>query len=150
MSIEKNNPKVMRSWAMYDWANSVYSLTIVSAVFPAYFESVTTPEVSFLGLNLQNTSLYSYALSFSFLVISFLSPILSGIADSRGNKKSFMKFFTYLGSAACAAMFFFDETNLGLGITTSIIASIGFAGSLVFYNINIVSASPTTRSVLAT
>lgn len=134
MTIEKNNPKVLRSWAMYDWANSVYSLTIVSAVFPAYYEAVTEEQVTFLGFQLQNTSLYSYALSFSFLIISMISPILSGIADSKGNKKSFMKFFTYLGSIACACMFFFDESNLSLGIWTSVIASIGFAGSLVFYN----------------
>ena len=77
MNQEKNNPKVLRSWAMYDWANSVYSLTIVSAVFPAYYESVTNSNVNFMGFNMQNTSLYSYALSFSFLIISFLSPILN-------------------------------------------------------------------------
>jgi len=134
MNQEKNNPKVLRSWAMYDWANSVYSLTIVSAVFPAYYESVTNSNVNFMGFNMQNTSLYSYALSFSFLIISFLSPILSGIADSLGRKKSFMKFFTYMGATACASMFFFNETNLELGIIATIIASIGFAGSLVFYN----------------
>ena len=134
MNQEKNNPKVLRSWAMYDWANSVYSLTIVSAVFPAYYESVTDVNVNFLGMNLKNTTLYSYALSFSFLIIAILSPMLSGIADSLGRKKAFMKFFTYLGALSCAAMFFFNETNLELGIATTVLASIGFAGSLVFYN----------------
>jgi UMF1 family MFS transporter len=134
MNQAKNNPKVLRSWAMYDWANSVYSLTIVSAVFPAYYGYVTEPNVTFLGMDLQNTTLYSYALSFSFLIIAILSPMLSGIADSLGRKKAFMKFFTYLGAFSCAAMYFFNETNLELGIATTILASIGFAGSLVFYN----------------
>lgn len=130
----KNNKKIMTSWAMYDWANSVYSLVITSAIFPVYYTSITPEKVNFLGIEFINTALYSYAVSFSFLIIVFLSPILSGIADYSGQKKNFMKFFCYLGSISCAGLYFFDANNITFGIIFYIIASIGFAGSIVFYN----------------
>lgn len=124
---------------MYDWANSVYSLTITTAVFPIYYESVTTQadgnaDVTFLGWVLPNTVLYSYALSFSFLFTAALIPFLSGIADYSGNKKAFLKVFAYLGALACIAMFFFEGDNVSFGILMAIVASVGYSGSLVFYD----------------
>ncbi|GAA0878892.1 MFS transporter [Algoriphagus jejuensis] len=124
---------------MYDWANSVYSLVITSTIFPVYYNSVTkgtdgSDLVDFFGWKVINTVLYSYSISFSFLVIAILSPLLSGIADASGKKLSFMKLFAYLGSAACAGLFFFEGDNLEFGIICSILASIGYAGSIVFYN----------------
>ena len=135
----KNNKKIINAWTFYDWANSVYPLVITAAIFPAYYESVTTSEtgsdlVNFLGLNIKNTVLYSYAFSLSFLIIAFLSPILSGIADYSGNKKGFMRFFVFLGSISCSTLFFFNGQNIILGIGAFMMASIGFNGSLVFYN----------------
>lgn len=135
----KDQPKIVNSWAMYDWANSVYSLVITSTIFPIYYNSITNVDgndmVTFLGLNFKNTALYSYAISFSFLLIAFLSPLLSGIADYRGNKKRFMQFFCWLGSFSCCMLYFFtDASMLWLGILAFIVASVGFAGSIVFYN----------------
>ncbi|MGM0945916.1 MAG: MFS transporter [Bacteroidota bacterium] len=135
----KNKNKVQNAWAMYDWANSVYSLVITSTIFPVYYNSVTKglnelDYVSFFGFEIINTVLYSYSISFSFLVIAILSPLLSGIADSSGKKLEFMKFFAYLGSVACIGLFFFDSSNIEWGIICSITASIGYAGSIVFYN----------------
>lgn len=131
--------KVITGWAMYDWANSSYSLIITSAIFPAYYTAVVSPHVHFLGRAFDRSALASYSISFSFLVIAFLSPVLSSIADYKGNKKAFMKFFCYLGSIACAGMFFFSKDYLpnayiDLGLICSIIASIGYCGSIVFYN----------------
>jgi UMF1 family MFS transporter len=126
--------KVINAWAMYDWANSAYSLIITSAIFPAYYTAIAPPHVQFMGRTFDRSALASYAISFSFLIIAFLSPILSSIADYKGNKKAFMQFFCYLGSAACCAMVFFTKENIGLGIIASIIASIGYCGSIVFYN----------------
>jgi MFS transporter, UMF1 family len=139
MSLKLNNPKTINAWCMYDWANSVYSLVITSTIFPVYFNNVTEAVgggevISFFGFKIVNTVLYSYSLSFSFLLIALISPILSGIADYSGKKKFFMKFFTYLGSLACLGLFFFDGHNVEWGIFCSIIASIGYSGSLVFYN----------------
>jgi UMF1 family MFS transporter len=133
-----NNKKVINAWAMYDWANSVYSLVITSTIFPIYYNAVTKSPtgntVNFFGMQITNTVLYAWSISFSFLLISFLSPILSGIADYRGNKKRFMQFFAWMGSLCCMGMFFFKRGNLELGILLAVGASLGYAGSLVFYN----------------
>jgi MFS transporter, UMF1 family len=138
--VKKHSPsKVVNAWAFYDWANSVYSLVITSTIFPIYYNSVTSSEergdtVLFFGTEITNTVLYSYSLSFSFLVVAFLSPILSGVADYGGKKKSFLKFFAYLGSLACISLYFFDGSNIEYGIFCSVMASVGWAGSIVFYN----------------
>jgi MFS transporter, UMF1 family len=126
--------KVINGWAMYDWANSAYSLIIVSAIFPAYYTAIAKEKVQFIGRTYNSESLASYAISFSFLVIAFLSPILSSIADYKGNKKAFMQFFCYLGSAACIGLTFMTENNIPFGILCSILGTIGFCGSIVFYN----------------
>lgn len=131
--------KIINGWAMYDWANSVYNLVITSTMFPAYFEEVTknpsaNNEVVFLGRSFVNTALYNYALGFAFLIVAIMSPILSSIADYKGNKKSFLRFFSTMGSVACSCLYFFNEHTVTLGIFLVIIACIGFWSSLVFYN----------------
>ncbi|QDH77572.1 MFS transporter [Echinicola soli] len=131
--------KVQFAWAMYDWANSVYSLVITSTIFPVYFNNVTASHgkgdvVTFFGFHVVNTVLYSWSISFSFLVIASLSPLLSGMADYGGKKLLFMKIFATIGSLSCMGLFFFDGSNLELGIIFSVLASIGYAGSIVFYN----------------
>lgn len=126
--------KVINSWAMYDWANSAYSLIITSAIFPAYYSAIAPEKVEFIGRTFDRASLASYSIAFSFLVIAILSPILSSIADYKGNKKAFLKFFCYLGSAACVGLTFMTGENVSFGIVCSIIGSIGFCGSIVFYN----------------
>ena len=134
--------KVINGWAMYDWANSVYNLVITSTIFPAYYESVTgdgndatvNDTVRIFGREFVNTSLYNYALAIAFFIVAIMSPILSSIADYKGNKKKFLFFFCTMGSFACSAMFFYDKTNLIYGLCCLIIACIGFWSSLVFYN----------------
>jgi UMF1 family MFS transporter len=137
--MQKNDKKVINAWCMYDWANSVYSLVITTTIFPIYYNAVTknafgSELVSFFGIKITNTVLYSYSLSFSFLLVAVLSPLLAGIADYGGKRKHFMKFFAYLGGLSCILLFFFNGYNIELGIIFSILASAGFAGSLVFYN----------------
>jgi MFS transporter, UMF1 family len=131
--------KVIRGWAMYDWANSVYNLVITTTFFPIYFTAVTKKQfgsdiVPFLGRRFVNSSLYDYSLAVAYLFIALLYPVLTSIADTRGNKKSFMKFFCYMGAVGCALLFFFNGSNLWLGILCFMMASMGFVGSLVFYN----------------
>lgn len=134
--------KVINAWCLYDWANSAYNLVITSTIFPAYYEYVsgdknpdtTRDTVHFLGREYVNTALYNYALAFGFLVVAVISPILSSIADYRGNKKSFMNFFLTMGSMACAALFFFDQDTITLGIICMVVACIGYWASLVYYN----------------
>ena len=133
--------KVVNAWAMYDWANSAYNLVITSTIFPAYWEEITgdgneltTDHISFLGFTFNNNSLYNYSLSLAFLLVAVMSPFLSSIADTRGNKKTFMSFFLTLGSFACAGLFFFTKENITLGVVLVILACLGFWSSLVFYN----------------
>jgi MFS transporter, UMF1 family len=137
--ITKNKPAVLNAWCSYDWANSVYNLIVTTAIFPIYYSAATRDafggdNVLFFGLPFKNTVLYTYAISFSFFVIVILSPLLSGIADYSGRKKRFMQLFTYVGSLACIGLYFFDGYNIEYGITCAVLASIGYAGSLVFYN----------------
>jgi len=124
--------KVINGWAMYDWANSVYNLVITSTIFPIYYETVTKGKK--LPFNLSNTSLYTYIIAVAFIIVAISSPILSSIADYRGNKKQFLKFFCTMGSLSCASMYFFDENHIINGLISIVIACVGFWSSLVFYN----------------
>lgn len=134
--IEKK--KVINAWAFYDWANSVYNLTITSTIFPIYWSAVSSSngstKVLFFGHSFENTALYTFALSFSFLFVALLSPLLSGIADYNGSKKRFMQAFCFIGSVSCSALFFFNRTNIEFGVLAFMLGTIGWAGSLVFYN----------------
>lgn len=147
MEVQLNQKKITWAWTMYDWANSVFSLTIATAIFPPYFEAVTKAaaiaqggnpagpfDISIWGWQINNSSAYSYALSLGFLLVTILSPILSGIADTTGNKKIFLKFFCYLGSLSCIGLFFFNEHSILLGLTLFVLSVLGFGGSIVFYN----------------
>lgn len=134
------NRKVVNGWAMYDWANSVYNLVITTTFFPIYYLGVAkarsgTDEVTFMGKTLLASVLYDYTLSLAYLLIAISLPILSSIADTRGNKKNFLRFFCYMGSLACASLFTFTDTSsLELGMLSVMLAAIGFWGGLVFYN----------------
>jgi UMF1 family MFS transporter len=141
MEQKLNNPKTLNAWAFYDWANSVHSLTITSAIFPIYFPSAAvtlgskTPGViSILGFELSNTVVFSYTISLAFLALTFLMPFLSGIADYTGSKKSFMRFFCYLGSFSCIALFFFSKGHYYIGTLGFLFSIVGWGGSMVFYN----------------
>ncbi len=133
--------KVINGWAMYDWGNSAYNLVITSTIFPTYFEAVAVDDravsettVTFLGRQFENTALYNYSLAIAMFIVAIITPLLSSIADFKGNKKKFLNFFLTMGSLACASLFFFEKNTLGLGIAAMIIACIGFWGSQVFYN----------------
>jgi MFS transporter, UMF1 family len=131
--------KVINGWAMYDWSNSVYNLVITTTFFPVYFTAITggapfNGTVNFFGRNFVNTALYLYALAFTYLLVAITMPILSSIADYKGNKKRFMQFFCTVGALACSGMFFFTKENVEVGIVCMMVAAFGFWSSLVFYN----------------
>lgn len=144
--------KMIRGWAMYDWANSAYNLVITSTIFPVYYDALTavkgadgaviSRQVDLWGWHVESGALYNYAISLAYLVIAVLSPILSSIADGRGNKKRFLKFFCYTGALACCLLYFFTKERLVLGLGACIIAAIGYCGSLVFYNAYLPEIAP--------
>jgi len=133
--IIKNNKKTVNAWALFDWANSAYALVISTAIFPIYFIEYTPDTITFGNYTFTNSSLYSFAVSFSYVLIALLSPLLSGMADYGGRRKFFLKLFTLIGSLSCIALYFFKgEPQLWLGTSAFVLASMGFAGGIVFYN----------------
>lgn len=136
--IPQDDKRTIKGWVRYDWANSVYQLTISSAIFPIYYNQVTRHgddfTVHFFGLPVINTVLYSWAIAAAYLLVAFLSPFLSSIADYTGLRKGFMKGFTILGAASCSALFFFDSNTIELGVICFALGTVGYGGSLVFYN----------------
>ena len=135
----KNNKRTIRAWAFFDWANSAYNLVITSTIFPAYFVAITANSktdnhVMFFGKSFVNTALSDYTLAAAYLIIALLLPILTSIADYRGNKKIFMQFFTWLGAISCGMLFFFKLDTLETSMIFFGLAAIGYSGGFVFYN----------------
>jgi len=143
-NLEKGDKKLINAWTFYDWANSSYPLVITTAIFPIFYVNNTgttdatgkiiNDVVTVFGRHFKNTELYDYVVALSFIIVSLSSPVLSGIADYSGSKKRFMQFFCYMGSFSCASLFFFSNDHLVLGLLSILFASVGFWGSLVFYN----------------
>jgi len=135
---KKGSKKILNAWAFYDWANSVYSLTIVSSIFPlfigAYIKSQGIDKIAVFGVQISHTALITYITALGFLIVSIISPILSGIADYKGNKKFFLRFFCYIGSLSCIGLYFFSLKYIYLSLFFYVLALVGFWGSLVFYN----------------
>ncbi len=139
--LERGNKKLINAWAFYDWANSVHSLVITTAIFPLHYSAIAVTRmqgeqkmVDFLGREFNATSLINYTGSVAFLLICLIIPILTGIADYSDSKKKFLKFFCYLGGLSCMGLFFFEQVGLFLGLTFYVLSLIGFWGSVVFYN----------------
>ncbi len=137
MQLKKGSKKLLNAWAFYDWANSVYTLTIASTIFPIFYGSLfirNLKTVSFLGFEMKSTALISFVTAFTFLVIVIMSPILSGVADYIGNKKIFLKFFCYLGSIGCIGLYWFSLDHIYISLLFYFFGLIGYWASLVFYN----------------
>lgn len=136
--IIKNDKKTIRAWTFYDWANSVYPLVISSAVFPIFYESVTKKDlggvIDVFGIQFINTAFYGYVVALSYLIVAFSSPLLSGMADYSDSKKKFMQAFCYLGAGSCVLLSFFSTAHIGWSMLALLMASVGYWGSLVFYN----------------
>jgi UMF1 family MFS transporter len=136
--IQKGDPKVVRAWVMYDWSNSVYQLTIASAIFPIYYNTVTRHGtdfmVSFFGFKVVNTALYSWAIAAAYLLVAIGSPLFSSMADYTGRRKGFMRAFTIIGATGCGMLFFFDVNHIELGVISFALGTLGYGGSIVFYN----------------
>jgi len=142
--IKKDDPKIIKAWTFYDWANSVFPLVITSAIFPNFYDAVTCTKnvegnvisntVTFFGMNFQNQNIYSFVYAFALSIVVIIAPILSGVADYLGNKKRFLQFFCYLGASSCMCLFFFSKDHLELSFVPFVTATVGFWGSLVYYN----------------
>ena len=135
--LPKGNKKLLNAWAFYDWANSVYPLVISSAIFPIFYEALFSdrnPYIHVFGTEIKNSALISFVTAAAFVVVAFISPLLSGIADYIGNKKEFMRFFCYLGAISCIGLNWFSLDSLYLSLLFYFLGLIGYWGSIVFYN----------------
>jgi UMF1 family MFS transporter len=137
--LRQNDRKTINAWAMYDWANSAYALVIASAIFPAYYNTITAADgsstIEAFGWSIENTAAYSINLGIAFGLVALLSPLLSSISDYSSNHRSYMRFFCYLGALGCMALFFFTEAHLvHLALGAMLLATVGYSGSIVFYN----------------
>lgn len=144
-TLQKDNKKTIRAWTFYDWANSSFPLVINSAIFPTFYEAQTTIRdektgvvisdmVNVLGFQMKNSEFYSFVVSLSLIIVCVTAPVLSGIADYSGSKKKFLRFFCVMGSFSCAGLYFFDKNNIFFSMIPFLIATVGYWGSLVFYN----------------
>src|SRR5438046_1191510 len=114
-----------RAWAMYDWANSAFQCTIITAVFPIYFASVAAagmPEA-------MATARFATATTLALTIIAVLSPILGAYADYAGAKKRLLAVFLGIGVSATAAMFFIGRGQWQFGALLFIVSNIGVSGS---------------------
>jgi len=137
--MQKNNPRIINAWCMYDWANSVHALVIVSSIFPVYFTATAlsasgTAETNFFGFSIKSSVLFSYTVSLSFLITAALIPLCTAVADYTGSKKAFMKFFCYTGAISCMLLFFFTRDTLTFSVLVFGLSLIGWSGSIVFYD----------------
>src|SRR6201985_1739745 len=146
--IEKDNKKTIWAWCMFDWANQSYNMVITSTIFPAYYIWITTNKqnhdvVSFFGFHFVNSVLNIFVLGLAYLVVVLMLPILTSIADYRGNKRRYLQFFTWLGALSCAGLFFFKPLvptgngpvpSLEIPLIFYALACIGYCGGFVFYN----------------
>ncbi len=128
----------MNAWAFYDWANSVYSLVIASAIFPIFYGALFrisgVEKVMVFGGEISRAPLISYATSCAFVFIAIITPLLSGIADYLGNKKVFMKFFCYLGGLSCIGLYWFSLENIYPGLICYFFGLVGFWVSFAINN----------------
>lgn len=134
-----NHKPTWKAWAFFDWSNSAYNLVITSTIFPAYYTAITHAEegldyVNFFGFEIINTVLSNSVLGFAYLIMAFLLPVLSSIADFKKNKMQFMKFFTWMGAIACMGLFFFRLNTLEWGMICFAFAAMGYIGGLLFNN----------------
>ncbi len=134
----KGEKKLLNAWAFYDWANSVYSLVISSAVFPifygALFRVAEIEKVTVFGGEIARAPLISYVTSAAFVFIAIVTPLVSGIADYLGNKKIFLKFFCYLGAASCIGLYWFSLEHIYFGLICYFFGLVGFWVSFAINN----------------
>lgn len=137
VELKKGSKKLLNAWAFYDWANSVYTLTIASSIFPIFYSALFLSDIKTVqafGFEFKSTALITFVTAFTFLVVVFTSPLLSGIADYVGNKKAFMRFFCYVGGIGCIGLYWFSLDHIYISLLFYFMGLIGYWGSLVFYN----------------
>jgi len=128
--------KQVRAWCMYDWANSAYILTVITAVLPVYFADVIVGPDGFVlgGAVLSATTLWAYTISAAGALVLFISPIFGAAADFSASKKKFLMTFCYLGCLFTILLFFCQSGDVVMTMVLTLLSQVGFVGGNVFYD----------------
>ena len=119
-----------RAWAWYDWANSVYFTTVITAVFPSFYATYAAK-----GLEpAQASARFAFITTVSVLIIALLAPILGALADYSGMKKRLLGIFMIIGVTSCVLMVLIGEGDIRLASVLFFVGNIGVSGSTVFYD----------------
>ena len=119
-----------RAWAWYDWANSAYFTTIVTAVFPSFFATYAASGIE----PAQATARFGVITTVSVALIAILSPILGAIADFTGIRKRLLAIFMLIGVSSAAALVLVNQGDWLLASILFVIGNLGVSGSTVFYD----------------
>src|SRR5262245_58451872 len=120
----------LRAWAMYDWANSAFWTTVIVAVFPPFFS-----EYASAGLPAEvATSRFAWGTTIAVTIVALMAPVLGAIADHRPLKKTMLAVFLAIGVVATLLMGTIGRGDWFYGLALFIVANIGVASTLVFYD----------------
>ncbi len=135
-----NDKREIFGWAMYDWANSAFSTTVVTVFLGPYLTSITKAAadanglIYLLGIPIRFDSFFTYLISASVLLQVTFLPILGALADFSHQRKQLMQLFCILGSSATILMFFIQPGGHWFGALLFLLANLSFGAAMVFYN----------------
>ncbi|MDN5346071.1 MFS transporter [Petrotoga miotherma DSM 10691] len=122
--------KEERSWILYDWANSAYSVAITTALLPIFFKDYAAAQMP----DYLSTAYWGYSSTIATLIVAILAPILGTIADYKNYKKRFLLFFLLMGVVFTASLSLIQEGQWFFALVLYVLSSIGFSGANVFYD----------------
>ncbi len=138
MPAMSNNRKSILGWALYDWANSAFATTVMAGFFPVFFKLYWAGDATAT----EGTFVLGIANSAASLLVAVLAPVLGAIADRGSAKKRFLALFTFLGVLMTSGLWFVAQGDWTLAVMLYVAGSVGFFGSLIFYDSLLVSVAP--------
>ncbi len=132
--------RTVRSWVLYDFANSIFPAVVTTAVFPQFYVNFIVTDGGGLG-----DLWWSRAVSLSALVVAFTSPLLGAIADRSGVRKKLFAFYVAVCLIGVGLMTTLEPGMLMAGFIFFVIANVGFESAAVFYNAYLPDIAPPER-----
>jgi UMF1 family MFS transporter len=134
----KTSSKALWGWSLYDWANSAFSTTVMAGFFPVFFKLYWANGAS----SNEGTLALGVANSAASLIVAVLAPVLGAIADRGSAKKRFLSLFLLLGTLTTIGLWFVAQGDWVMAVVLYVGGSVGFFGSLIFYDSLLVTVAP--------